>query len=168
MPLLRKEVRERYPRGIFFCNSQARGNVQVLKLVWRLFTYFSVTSNVCLRIFQRADPCIIVQPVQARRMENSEKALDWASGSGVPFLVMPKGCCSLCTLWAWFPPPEKWGASNDWEGVKGPFQLQASGSLKLLFLWNFPAVSSLLSVFWFVGANRKNIYVGWCSPYSGF
>lgn len=49
-------------------------------------------------MFQRADPRIIIQPMQVRRMENSEKALDWASGSRVPFLVTPTRLCDpICT-----------------------------------------------------------------------
>lgn len=93
MPLLRKEVRERYPGGIFFCKSQAGGNVQVLKLAWHFFTYFSVTSNVGSRMFQRADPRIITQPVQVRRKEKSKKAMGWASGSRGPFPVTPMRLC---------------------------------------------------------------------------
>lgn len=42
-------------------------------------------------MFQRADTRIIMQPMQARRMENSERA----PGPRVPFLVMPGRLCEL-------------------------------------------------------------------------
>ena len=55
-----------------------------------LFIYFSISTSVCLRMFQRADTWIIMQPMQSRWVENSERIPSW---------LCPPGCVSSGLQW---------------------------------------------------------------------